>query len=1312
MSAKDVFKPIGKTRLSEPGAGIAAVYPVPVFGIVMNNVDPNRTGRVQVYLSDNLNKGSFNRDNWLWVSRLAGWAGQTEATGPDDDFGEYAGNPSSYGQWNAPPDKGTQVVCIFINGDPNYGFYIGTKPQPDTLSMIPAIGSAEKVTLNAGEADSYGGAVCLPTTNINTNNKSIADSVDYLTAAKPVHSYTASIMQQQGIIRDPFRGPISSSATREASSRLGWGVSTPGRPVYQGGLTDEDIPSRLEEDAAKFKVVTRRGGHSLVMDDGNLIGQDQLIRLRTALGHQILMSDDGQMLSILHSNGQSYIELGKEGTVDVFSTNSVNIRTQGDLNLHADENLNLNAKNVNINSTENMHFNSDKAFNQRVGEDYSLYTLQNLKIKADAALAMEATGEVGITSAAVLVAKGSKINLNTGIASLKPEPVEPILVVMHPETLFDSVKGWAAAPLKIPSITSRAPAHMPWMSANQGADCQNNPNADANLPPAPAENIATLNAGLADGSLGGDTPAQNPVAAAGIQVGAVSDALDKNATASIVAGAAGKASSVFGLASKTGSLTNVVGGVATTATSLVVGGFGQTPSQMASGGLLKPGADTMVNTLLSADAGNIASNAVTLGGTGTPTVTTDALSSVMPQSVFTGASGVSSTNQLIKSSTSQAKSVVSNLQKGQTVLQTMGAVTGKEAPGGLGAVVSGTLTNTANAGKLGDSASSVSSLINRASDTGGGALTDALGSSSGDVLNSMKTGATSVLDSQLSGATGGITSALDTLNVGLELPGVGVDLNIGASASAFKSIVNSFPKLEVGVPQDLNAIAGAAAAKVAGASAGMSAKDLADPSTISDALASTVGAGSTEGIFSSATSSVTGGVQGIVDNASSGAAGKISDAVSDVNSVGSSVTTLTQQGTLQSAANKVQTGATALVASTIASGISNLPGGQKLTSSVVNNAKGAVNPIADGLGPVTNALSGVAAKAFSGSDIGASIKSGASALGAVGDFGSITDSVTGALSGALGGATNALSGSLSPGAAAALKSALSSLTSGGGSSLSLPVVAFNTFDRSSITSLIDNVLGSDIIPRPNLLGEISPVALSGLATLKSLRKELTSDTKALNAASRDVAKKQKAVFEAESLYPAGSPEIAAAQAAYSSAVTSPAYINLTAKVKSAQEGFSNISIPNSALPSEDTNPFSNIESAIKDASSNEANKTANITSSSIDEKGYERQTNDPVVEGEFGGTSDFDPTLYTSNTYTNIIATIQKTQVVLPDVFIPNEEIVDEGEPVIENTVESVIGGSTPPTDGAGGFGQDVYTTHYGGGSWYWDSGDIEWKLK
>ena len=197
------------------------------------------------------------------------------------------------------------------------------------MQMVPAIGSSDNVVPNQGEAQGLAGASRSPVTSINTNNKSVSDSTNYLDAPKPVHSYTASIMSQQGIIRDPIRGPISSSAAREPVSRVGWGVATPGRPIMEGGYTDENLPQNLENNnnQEQLKVTARRGGHSIVMDDGDIIGRDQLIRIRTALGHQILMNDDGQTLMILHSNGQSYVELGKEGTVDIFSTNSFNVRT-------------------------------------------------------------------------------------------------------------------------------------------------------------------------------------------------------------------------------------------------------------------------------------------------------------------------------------------------------------------------------------------------------------------------------------------------------------------------------------------------------------------------------------------------------------------------------------------------------------------------------------------------------------------------------------------------------------------------------------------------------------------------------------------------------------------------------------------------------------------------------------------------------------------------------------------------------------------------------------------------------------------------
>jgi hypothetical protein len=53
------------------------------------------------------------------------------------------------------------------------------------------------------------------------------------------------------------------------------------------------------------------------------------------------MSDDGNCFYICHANGQSWIELGQNGTIDLYSTNSVNVRTQGTLNLHADKDINM-----------------------------------------------------------------------------------------------------------------------------------------------------------------------------------------------------------------------------------------------------------------------------------------------------------------------------------------------------------------------------------------------------------------------------------------------------------------------------------------------------------------------------------------------------------------------------------------------------------------------------------------------------------------------------------------------------------------------------------------------------------------------------------------------------------------------------------------------------------------------------------------------------------------------------------------------------------------------------------------------------------
>jgi hypothetical protein len=248
--------------------------------------------------------------------------GGTQGTGgTTDGYGNFVGNPQSYGFWASAPDIGTEVLCIFAEGKTQEGFYIGCIPKAGLLSMTPAIGATTNVVPNSAESKAYGGADRLPTTEVNANNPTLAKSATITEDPSPVHSYQAAILFNQGLIRDNSRGVISSSAQRESPSRV-FGFSTPGAPIYTGGYTNSTIGQAAQSaDVTKLQINGRTGGHSFVMDDGGLQGEDTLMRFRSSSGHMIMMNDSDQTLLVIHANGQSWVELGKEGTVDMYATN-------------------------------------------------------------------------------------------------------------------------------------------------------------------------------------------------------------------------------------------------------------------------------------------------------------------------------------------------------------------------------------------------------------------------------------------------------------------------------------------------------------------------------------------------------------------------------------------------------------------------------------------------------------------------------------------------------------------------------------------------------------------------------------------------------------------------------------------------------------------------------------------------------------------------------------------------------------------------------------------------------------------------------
>lgn len=473
--AEDIVKKSGTTAGYKDDRGGAVLIPHPVIGVVKDNIDPTHGGRIKVYIARFGGNDPNDAKQWVTVKYLSPYFGTIAPKydiydgGPKTGSGSFLNNPHSYGFWASAPDIGSQVICIFINGDPQDGYYLGCVPIIGLTHMVPAVAASNKVVPAKGEAELYGGADRLPVAEVNFSNPELRNSPKIYDLAKPVHSYQAAVLAKQGLIRDNIRGVIGSSSQRETPSRV-FGLSTPGPVIYEGGYNNATIQEASKTaDLSKLQIVGRAGGHSLVMDDGTINGQDQLMRIRTSAGHMIMLSDNGQVITIIHSNGQSYIELGKEGTVDIFSTNSVNVRTQGDLNLHADRDVNIHAKrNLNM-FGDNIKIESEQSTSLRTGKDFTSYQMGKFTVKVDQQMSLSSNGDSSFLSSATNYINGSKIHLNTGASGTIPQTVNEIPKVNHIETTFSQSKGWMnPSPDELKSVTSRTPTHMPWAEANKG----------------------------------------------------------------------------------------------------------------------------------------------------------------------------------------------------------------------------------------------------------------------------------------------------------------------------------------------------------------------------------------------------------------------------------------------------------------------------------------------------------------------------------------------------------------------------------------------------------------------------------------------------------------------------------------------------------------------------------------------------------------------------------------------------------------------------------------------------------------------------
>jgi len=337
--------------------GTGSNNPGPYLAKIVSFLDPAYMGNLQVQLlrevgSDNKKEGQLHQVRYM--SPFMGYTDSEYATTELD----YNNSQKSYGMWMIPPDVGSIVMVIFVEGDPKKGYWIGcvhNAQNPGVNFMTPGYAST---TYNNETIKKR-----LPVAEYNLKAIDMCPS-DLTKTKKAIHPFK-DILDQQGLLLDDIRGITSSSARREWPSAV-FGISTPG-PVDKQDGAKKAKSGKIDNEATTF--VSRLGGSSFVMDDGDdkflrkkpaseappeyasvegketggdvTIPHNELIRLRTRTGHQILLHNSEDLIYIGNARGTTWIELTSNGKIDIYAEDSISVHTKNDLNLYADRDINM-----------------------------------------------------------------------------------------------------------------------------------------------------------------------------------------------------------------------------------------------------------------------------------------------------------------------------------------------------------------------------------------------------------------------------------------------------------------------------------------------------------------------------------------------------------------------------------------------------------------------------------------------------------------------------------------------------------------------------------------------------------------------------------------------------------------------------------------------------------------------------------------------------------------------------------------------------------------------------------------------------------
>ena len=437
------------------------IDPGPYVATVIKHVEGSRMGQLLVYIPD-WGDDLDDPDSQTTVSYASPFYGTTYGTDTQllPDSANTVGQ--SYGMWFVPPDIGCQVLVTFVAGSRDRGYWFACVYNSSSHHMVPGmarnIGGSENTTAPTDSpVTSYlGPDSILPVVESSTASPKAFDADGLEKTPRYFHEYQSSLLIGQGLDRDKVRGAISSSSLRESPSNV-YGISTPGRKA----TTTDQIKDNPQQ------VIMRKGGHQFVMDDGSAAdGTDQLIRLRTSAGHQILMNDTEQVFYIGSASGYHWMEFSNNGMINMYGYAGFNLRTVGALNLHSDTLVNIHSGGaVNIQGSKGVNISSLASVGISGMTGASLKTNGFLSITGMATTTISSGGPLTIGSPSITSIVGlGMLKLNSGKPPI-PIPVVPTMPKELPDVQFGGTR-WELQDGAVESICTVVPCHEPWQNSD------------------------------------------------------------------------------------------------------------------------------------------------------------------------------------------------------------------------------------------------------------------------------------------------------------------------------------------------------------------------------------------------------------------------------------------------------------------------------------------------------------------------------------------------------------------------------------------------------------------------------------------------------------------------------------------------------------------------------------------------------------------------------------------------------------------------------------------------------------------------------